>query len=293
MIAASATRTATTPTAPVVPLRPHTFRVDNALIDEWGERIGATAVALYCALSRYANRHTGECWPSIATLATKLKLGRNTVKKYLRVLAQHHLITWQPHWGAAGDQGSHRYTVHPCPAPSTGALASAGGRAVVDRPPVHTQGRGRSAADPEQDLEQEKRTSAPIFHAAVKNTPKPLPSPSHCTGPHDWHRLGELTHCCKHCEAHHPDCRCMNCRVQEAAADHHEAPQDAAQNPLPEPCRTTPPSAGDSKIRATRGHTRPLGPRPGDDLLRQYATAAAPQPETPEVVIIPYCPAEA
>ena len=40
-----------------------------------------------------------------------------TIKKYLRVLVQHGLVEWQPRWDEAGDQASHRYTVHPCPAP--------------------------------------------------------------------------------------------------------------------------------------------------------------------------------
>ena len=156
-------------TASVLPLRPHTFRLDNALIDTWGEQIGATAVALYCALSRYANRQTGVCWPSITTLATKLKLGRNTVKKYLRVLVHHGLIEWQPRWDEAGDQASHLYTVHPCPAPQPVAPAApAGGGSVADPPSVNGLTGGQSVTDSEQDLEQEKRTTVLILLSDLK-----------------------------------------------------------------------------------------------------------------------------
>ena len=159
----------TSTTAAVLPLRPHTFRLDNALIDTWGEQIGATAVALYCALSRYANRQTGVCWPSITTLSVKLRLGRNTVKKYLRVLVQHGLVEWHPRWDEAGDQTSHLYTVHPCPAPQPMAPAApAGGRSVADPPSVNQHGGGESTADPEGDLEGIKRTPVPIALCELK-----------------------------------------------------------------------------------------------------------------------------
>jgi Helix-turn-helix domain len=66
--------------------RPYSFRVDNIIIDEYGEKIGAIGVAIYNVLARHADRVTGICYPSIRLIAKKLALGRTTVKKYLRIL---------------------------------------------------------------------------------------------------------------------------------------------------------------------------------------------------------------
>jgi hypothetical protein len=66
--------------------RANTYRMDNIIIDEYAEKIGAIGVAILNALARYADRETGICFPCIGTIAKKLKLGRTTVKKYLKIL---------------------------------------------------------------------------------------------------------------------------------------------------------------------------------------------------------------
>jgi hypothetical protein len=98
--------------AQVIPLRPHTFRLDNCLIDDYAAEIGALGVAIYAVLQRYADRTTGQCWPSVATIARLLRLSKNCVKKYLHLLAQLGLITIAPRATAAGDPTSNLYTVH-------------------------------------------------------------------------------------------------------------------------------------------------------------------------------------
>ena len=98
--------------AQVIPLRPHTFRLDNGLIDDYAAEIGAIGVAVYAVLQRYADRTTGQCWPSVATIARLLRLSKNCVKKYLHHLARRGLITIAPRSTAEGDPTSNLYTVH-------------------------------------------------------------------------------------------------------------------------------------------------------------------------------------
>jgi len=98
--------------AQVIPLRPHTFRLDNIIIDDYAAEIGALGVAVYTVLQRYADRTTGQCWPSVATIARLLRLSKNCVKKYLHRLARLGLITIAPRVTADGDHTSNLYTVH-------------------------------------------------------------------------------------------------------------------------------------------------------------------------------------
>jgi len=98
--------------AQVIPLRPHTFRLDNCLIDDYAAEMGAIGVAVYAVLQRYADRTTGQCWPSVATIARLLRLSKNCVKKYLHLLARLGLITIALRSTAEGDPTSNLYTVH-------------------------------------------------------------------------------------------------------------------------------------------------------------------------------------
>lgn len=49
--------------------RTHAFLTANDIIDTYGPQIGALGVAMYAVVQRDADRTTGECWPSIATIA--------------------------------------------------------------------------------------------------------------------------------------------------------------------------------------------------------------------------------
>ena len=98
--------------AQVIPLRPQTFRLDNTIIDDYAAEMGAMGVAIYAVLQRYADRTTGQCWPSVSTIARLLRLSKNCVKKYLHLLARRGLITIAPRSTADGDHTSNLYTVH-------------------------------------------------------------------------------------------------------------------------------------------------------------------------------------
>ena len=64
-------------------------------------------VALYEALSGYANSETGKCWPSLETLAEDIGVrSTNTVRKYLKILKENGLVDWTEVMGQ-----SNTYTV--------------------------------------------------------------------------------------------------------------------------------------------------------------------------------------
>jgi len=156
--------------AQVIPLRPHTFRLDNCVIDDYAGEMGAIGVALYAVLQRYADRTTGQCWPSVSTMAATLRLSKKCVKKYLHHLAQLGLIDIAPRYTADGDHTSNLYTVHdPTQTAAVrrrrqkgGAPRTGGG--APDTPPPQDSGNvvpHRRAPDtPEHDPEEQFLTSA-------------------------------------------------------------------------------------------------------------------------------------
>ena len=152
--------------------RPNTYRIDNILVDEYAEKIGAIGLAIYNVLARHADRVTGICYPSIRLLAKKLALGRTTVKKYLRILLNYSLIAISPRLSEDGDPTSNLYMLlDPSPEavalrrrqleallrpqegtftldPSSDSLN--GGRSPDDPPPCLSATDPQSPADPEQ-----------------------------------------------------------------------------------------------------------------------------------------------
>jgi hypothetical protein len=173
--------------AQVIPLRPHTFRLDNIIIDTYAAEMGAIGVAIYALLQRYADRTTGQCWPSVATIARLLRLSKNCVKKYLHLLARCGLITIAPRATAEGDPTSNLYTVHdPTQRDAVlrrqrarGGVPGAGGGAPDALPPqenAHLVPHPGAPDGHEQDPpEQEALTSVPT----PKMAEQPCQNPAH------------------------------------------------------------------------------------------------------------------
>jgi hypothetical protein len=193
----------------VVLKRAHFFSLDNDIIDVHAKTIGAIGVAIYTTLARYANRKTGQCWPSIEHLAQTLDLARSTVKVYLRKLEDVGLIAIQERQDAAGDPTSNLYTLlDPSPGAvhhrraSRAAMAAPtpeGGRPPADPPPVVTQPTGRPPADPEPDLDPLTKAQNQEGHAhAADKTPK-APAGNPCPHPLEEHsHFGDVV-ICQHC----------------------------------------------------------------------------------------------
>ena len=65
------------------------FPVPNELLEF---DLPGGAVAVYIYLLRHADRRTGQCHPSTATIAKKLHYCRNTIANYVRLLEERGLI---------------------------------------------------------------------------------------------------------------------------------------------------------------------------------------------------------
>jgi DNA-binding MarR family transcriptional regulator len=147
----------------IVLKRAHFFSIDNDIIDVHAKTIGAIGVAIYTVLARYANRRTGECWPTVARIARMLDLGRSTVKRYLHRLQAAGLISIEERWDEEGDRTSNRYTLltpdpesiaarqeqSASPVVLAGPTATEGGGSAADRPSVPCDALGGSTANPE------------------------------------------------------------------------------------------------------------------------------------------------
>jgi hypothetical protein len=159
--------------------RSNTYLIDNILVDEYAEKIGAIGIAIYNVLSRYADRKTGVCFPCIGTIAKKLKLGRTTVKKYLKILYKVDLITILHRTSPDGDPTSNSYMLLDPSAekialrrrqlealliPQQGTFrldpvegSQDGGRSPDDPPPCPSATDPQSSADPEQSSSPNKK----------------------------------------------------------------------------------------------------------------------------------------
>jgi DNA-binding Lrp family transcriptional regulator len=72
---------------------PGHFWADNEIIDNHLEAIGVYGFAVYMLLTRYANFKTGQCDPSVGTIAKKLGISAPTVRKAIEALIQEGLIS--------------------------------------------------------------------------------------------------------------------------------------------------------------------------------------------------------
>jgi hypothetical protein len=158
--------------------RSNAYLIDNILVDEYAEKIGAIGIAIYNVLSRHADRQTGVCFPCIGTIAKKLKLGRTTVKKYLKILYKVDLITIIHRMTPAGDPTSNSYMLlDPSPEkvalrrrqlealliPQEGTFKLPGGRSPDDLPSCPTATDPQSPAAPKQSSTLNKKNNGTSF----------------------------------------------------------------------------------------------------------------------------------
>jgi helix-turn-helix protein len=179
--------------------RPNTYRIDNILVDEYAEKIGAIGIAIYNVLARYADRVTGICYPCIGTIAKKLKLSRTTVKKYLKILYKFDLIAVLHRTSPDGDPTSNSYMLlDPSPekvalrrrqleallTPQTGTFTLPGGGSPDDAPPCFLAPDPQSPDDPKQSSSINKNIWT-IAEASLVQTPsKPGPTEKQKACPH-------------------------------------------------------------------------------------------------------------
>ena len=73
-------------------------------------RLGKAALLVLCALGTYSDRD-GWSWPSISTLANRLRVSRRHISNGLRQLEQLNYIENKPQYDKAGKQQTSRYRV--------------------------------------------------------------------------------------------------------------------------------------------------------------------------------------
>jgi 5-methylcytosine-specific restriction endonuclease McrA len=74
------------------------FTVDNVVLNHYGKAMGASGIALYVTLCRFANNQTQECYPSISTIQKMTGLDRKTILKYTKILRALGLITYNDNY---------------------------------------------------------------------------------------------------------------------------------------------------------------------------------------------------
>ena len=183
-------------------VRAHSYLTDNAIIDDFGPKIGAHGVAVYHALNRFADRQTGECWPKIKKIGAKILLSESSVKRALHVLKAVGLITIDPRWSEDGDRTSNLYTLIPVATVSHRHQEAAvtpvekacdGGGSTVNPPPLTGAAEVGSAGTlSEQDS---LNNSAPSIADAEKTTR----TTSTCTHPASEVSRFDGMSICHHC----------------------------------------------------------------------------------------------
>lgn len=89
--------------------RPGHFWIDNEILDDYGAKLGAHAMAVYMVLARYSNN--GVCFPATSTIGKDLNMSRPTVIKALQALKDAGLILIEERKMPVRGQTSNLYTL--------------------------------------------------------------------------------------------------------------------------------------------------------------------------------------
>ncbi|MCX5701691.1 MAG: helix-turn-helix domain-containing protein [Candidatus Omnitrophica bacterium] len=68
------------------------FLLDNVYLNGYAKHFGPVGTAIYISLCRHADNNEQKCYPSQELMAEELSIGTTTIKKYLKLLEQCHLI---------------------------------------------------------------------------------------------------------------------------------------------------------------------------------------------------------
>jgi Helix-turn-helix domain len=133
---------------------PHT-RVDNFVIDEYADKIGAYGLAVYTIIKRHYNWATGQCTPSYNRIAEMCKISRSTVKRAVKSLKAFGLIDPQMRFTDDG-QTSNQYAFYqpkrpkPNPAPEQKSTSIQTGTTTQTSTPGSHRPPGGASQTPDQ-----------------------------------------------------------------------------------------------------------------------------------------------
>src|SRR5262245_52048568 len=86
------------------------FRVPNGLLEVYGEQLGPTGIAVYCAIALHPNKE-GIPFPSYERIAQLVGLKRRAVIRTVKLLIEVGLVVRVPHRRPDGRQLTNRYTL--------------------------------------------------------------------------------------------------------------------------------------------------------------------------------------
>ena len=93
------------------------YFVDNAVLDDFGATLDPYGIAVYCALCRYADLQSQDCYPSVGKVAKLIGAGTTKVREKLRQLEALGLIATQEQYEQGGRQTSNNYILLDPPTP--------------------------------------------------------------------------------------------------------------------------------------------------------------------------------
>lgn len=119
------------------------FTVDNVLLDVYGAQLGPHGIAVYAALSRFAN-HDQECWPTYRTIVERTGVSRRQIVREIEKLEALGIVAITRRVDGKGQRTSHLYTL--LDIVGGGATQAPGGGA--------TQAPGSATQAPKQSLKK-------------------------------------------------------------------------------------------------------------------------------------------
>ena len=156
------------------------FWIENSVLDLHGPTLGATGIAIYTLLARHADSD-GKAFPSLHRFQILLGLSRNTVKKYLKLLASPEvsLIRIVERTTLNGDADTHIFELLTVKCRSTidlpGSTIDLPG-STIDRGVGQPLTEGRSTIDPEGNYLKETH-----FKEEDKDPPIVPPGDTHAS----------------------------------------------------------------------------------------------------------------
>lgn len=119
------------------------FTIDNVLLDVYGAQLGPHGIAVYAALSRFANQDQ-ECWPTYRTITDRTGVSRRQIIREIEKLEELKIISITRRVDEKGQRTSHLYIL--LDIVGGGATQAPGGGA--------TQAPGSATQAPKQSLKK-------------------------------------------------------------------------------------------------------------------------------------------
>jgi hypothetical protein len=170
-------------------LRGGFYWANNEIVSHFLPIIGLYGFAVYTLLTFYANNETGECYPSIPTIATALGVSENTVRKALKILVSAGLISVEQRKSDTNAKTTNLYVLHDVRAVKGAGSPGEGGEVhqveggrFTGRRGAGSPGEAKQDSYEQDSLEQDSddpTRATPVSAAAQKKPAPATPSLDH------------------------------------------------------------------------------------------------------------------